>query len=120
MPRGNSLTDTVDVLIGRKIQGIRIELGLSRQQLAAKIGVTHQQLGKYEQAINRVTGGRLAAIAKYTGQKVSWFFEEYEDVEPIDNHPTRLHMEISRNIQKINEPKKLQGLNMLIRSIMEK
>ena len=119
MPRKNEALNDVDILIGRKIHDLRIELGMSRQQLADKIGVTHQQLQKYEKASNRISGGRLAAIAKATNQKVGWFFED-DETEIETNLPTRLHMEIARKTQKISNREQLQAVNMLLNSMVWK
>ena len=119
MPRKNDALNDVDVLIGRKIHGLRIELGMSRQDLAAKIGVTHQQLAKYEGASNRISASRLEALAKVTKQRVGWFFEEDES-EIETNLPTRLHMQIARKTQKISDVAQLQAVNMLLNSMVGK
>ncbi len=52
----------------------RILLGLSQHQLADVIGVTYQQQHKYERGINRISAGRLAAIARALGVGVECFF----------------------------------------------
>jgi transcriptional regulator with XRE-family HTH domain len=64
----------VDRHVGARIRMRRILIGLSQQQLADVIGVTCQQQHKYERGINRISAGRLAAIARALGVGVECFF----------------------------------------------
>ncbi len=64
MARKNELTDAVDFAIGARIKELRITMGLSRQQVSERIDVTHQQLQKYESGANRISIGRMVAIAR--------------------------------------------------------
>ncbi len=50
-------------------------LGLTQQQLAELIGITYQQAHKYEVGMNRVSAGRLYAIAQALQVGVEYFFE---------------------------------------------
>src|SRR4051794_14146809 len=52
-----------DVAIGERLRALRLDRGLSQDALAGAIGVTFQQLQKYEKGANRVSAGRLLAIA---------------------------------------------------------
>ena len=80
MARKNEFTSKVDKIIGERIHGLRISMGLSRQQLAPMFDVTHQQLQKYEKGTNRISAGRLAAIALDQKKSVSFYFDNsYED-----------------------------------------
>ena len=53
MGRKNSYLEQIDKFIGHKIYSLRLEKGLSREQLSQVIGVTHQQLQKYETGANK-------------------------------------------------------------------
>jgi transcriptional regulator with XRE-family HTH domain len=55
--------ESFDQIVGKNIRRFRLARGMSQQALAAQIGVTFQQLQKYESAANRVSAGRLFAIA---------------------------------------------------------
>jgi transcriptional regulator with XRE-family HTH domain len=80
----------------------RIELGLTQQQLAELIGVTYQQAHKYEIGINRISAGRLAAIAKALGVGVGYFFEGLASgcaAEP--NAQQRLLLDLARDFAAI-------------------
>lgn len=120
MVRKNDFMNNVDAIAGRKIQELRIQMGLSRQQLAYDIDVTHQQLQKYEKGTNRISAGRLAAIAKTLNKPVSFFFDEAADADIPTNPRKRLCLEISRNVMNILDDNVLQGLRILTRSMIKK
>ncbi len=120
MARKSEFTEKVDKVIGIKIHEMRISMGLSRQQLAAKIGVTHQQLQKYERGTNRVSAGRLIAIAKGLGKTTSYFFDNIEEGrEALPSQHQRMCIEVSRNFMKIKNPMHQNAINLLVRTLME-
>jgi transcriptional regulator with XRE-family HTH domain len=57
---------------------------VSQQKLAEALGVTFQQVQKYEKGTNRVTVGKLHAIAKALGVPMSYFFDNF-DMDPSTN-----------------------------------
>ena len=63
-----------DVAIGQKLRALRLDRGLSQGALAAQVGVTFQQLQKYEKGVNRISAGRLAALAAALGVPVTAFY----------------------------------------------
>jgi len=120
MARKNEFTERVDTLIGMKIHELRISMGLSRQQLAEKIGVTHQQLQKYEKGTNRISAGRLAAIAKSLKKPVSFFFDGIDgEVDTLPTQHQRMCIEVSRNFLRIKSPMHQNAINLLVRTLAE-
>jgi len=122
MARRDEATEKVDAAIGMRIHELRISMGLSRHQLAEKIGVTHQQLQKYEKGINRISAGRLVAIAGALNKPVSYFFEDVSNSDESDALPTQHHrmcIEVSRNFLRIKNPVHQNAVNMLVRSLAE-
>lgn len=120
MARKSEFTEKVDKTIGTKIHELRISMGLSRQQLAAKIGVTHQQLQKYEKGTNRISAGRLMAIAKSLGKTVSYFFDNAEEGhDALPSQHQRMCIEVSRNFMKIKNPMHQNAINLLVRTLAE-
>ena len=117
MARKNEETRAIDKIVGERINMLRITNGLSRQQLAAKIDVTHQQLQKYEKGTNRVSCGRIAAIAKALKQPISYFFDE-EGYVPTSHQ--RMCIEVSRNFLKIESYTHQTAVNNLINSLANK
>ena len=121
MARKNEFTEKIDTYIGMKIHELRISMGLSRQQLADKIGVTHQQLQKYEKGTNRISAGRLAAIAKALNKPVSFFFEGADDdsSDVLPSQHQRMCIEVSRNFLRIKNPMHQNAINLLVRTLSE-
>ncbi len=121
MARKNELTEKIDMLIGMKIHELRISMGLSRQQLAARIDVTHQQLHKYEKGTNRISAGRLVTIAQALNKPTAFFFDDLEEDNHIslDQH-ARMCIEVSRNFLKIKNPLHQNAINLLIRTLGDK
>ncbi|MDE6250376.1 MAG: helix-turn-helix domain-containing protein [Alphaproteobacteria bacterium] len=66
-----------DMLVGRMLMTMRMRLGLSQKDVAARAGVTFQQIQKYETGGNRITAGRLYQIVtKCFGMTMSQFLGE--------------------------------------------
>lgn len=117
MPRKNN--DHIDRRVGIKIIELRLSMGLSRLQLANEIGVTHQQLQKYEKGTNRITAGRLSAIANALKKPVSYFFEEFEEKDALPDQHRRMCIEVSRNFLRIKNPMHQNAVNLLVRTLSE-
>jgi transcriptional regulator with XRE-family HTH domain len=119
MARKSEFTEKVDKVIGMKIHELRVSMGLSRQQLAAKIYVTHQQLQKYEKGTNRISAGRLVSIAKALRKPVSYFFDEIEQVQALPSQHQRMCIEVSRNFMRIKSAMHQNAVNLLVRTLAE-
>ena len=73
-----------DKTIGRRLRLLRLERGLTQEQLAERLNITFQQIQKYEKGTNRVAAGRLQALAKILKVPPAYFFEEPDkEVEQI-------------------------------------
>ncbi len=68
-------TTDVDNYVGRRIRHGRLERGQSQTELADALGITFQQVQKYENGSNRVSVGRLYAMARHLGVTLDYFFE---------------------------------------------
>jgi transcriptional regulator with XRE-family HTH domain len=53
-----------DAGVARRIRAARLAIGLTRAELASVLGISSQQVAKYETAVNRLSVGRLVAIAR--------------------------------------------------------
>lgn len=117
MPRYTEDDKLIEVLIGKKIQDLRVAMGLSRGQLAPNLGVTHQQLAKYEYGVNSISPTRMLAMCKVFRKPVSYFYEGFE-VEGIAETPRkRITIELSRNFAKIRSPQQQDAINNLVRTL---
>ncbi len=56
--------DARDVAVGLRVRALRLERNLSQTALANGLGLTFQQVQKYEKGVNRISAGRLQAIAE--------------------------------------------------------
>ncbi len=74
-----------DVEIGRKIRALRLERGLSQEELGRAVGITFQQIQKYERGANRVAAARLQQLADALDVAVTFF---YRDEPPQERRET--------------------------------
>ena len=79
---GRSLTRGIDHHIAARMRERRTTLGLTSQQVAELLGITYQQLYKYEKGVNRISAGRLHALARALGVDVGYFYEGLGSGEP--------------------------------------
>ncbi|AZL16123.1 helix-turn-helix domain-containing protein [Rickettsiales endosymbiont of Stachyamoeba lipophora] len=112
----------IDQIIGKRIKARRIFLGFSRQELAEKIGVTHQQVQKYENGSNRISAGRLYAIAEAINVAMSFFFDNVEEESAanqaeLPNEGQRMCIEVARNFMKINNQEFQSMINSLVKTL---
>ena len=80
--RGRSDTQSVDRHIAARMRERRTMLGLTQQQVAEVLGITYQQLYKYEKGVNRISAGRLHALARALGVDIGYFYEGLGSGEP--------------------------------------
>lgn len=76
MPR--NATDTphpVDVHVGRRVCGKRLDLGYNQSDLGRALGLTFQQVQKYEKGSNRISASKLYDIARFFKVEVGYFYE---------------------------------------------
>lgn len=66
--------DQTDLLIGKRVRLRRVHLDITQQRLARVLGISFQQLQKYENGMNRISAGRLVAIADELEVEPSYFF----------------------------------------------
>ena len=52
---------------------------MSQDELGKKVGVTFQQIQKYERGANRVSAGRLVALAKALELEILFFFQDLDE-----------------------------------------
>lgn len=72
----------MDAYVGARIAHRRAALGLTQGALARAVGVTFQQVQKYERGSNRVSAGRLHALAAALGAPITFFFPAATGLEP--------------------------------------
>jgi len=76
--------------IGRKLQKAREDAGLSQEELARRLGCTQASLSNYELGKRRLYLADLQRIGQLLGKPITYFLEESENDEPIENELTGL------------------------------
>lgn len=67
--------EDIGKIIGARIKALRMEKGLSREQVARKCGITQQAIEKYEIGSVSLSIQRLEKIAFVLGKEVNYFLE---------------------------------------------
>jgi transcriptional regulator with XRE-family HTH domain len=93
----------LDRRIGERVRQRRILLGLTQQQLAELIGVTYQQAHKYESGINRISSGRLLALAQALGVDVGYLLQGLGDGQQQSLRLERRMIQIAADLEKLDE-----------------
>jgi transcriptional regulator with XRE-family HTH domain len=94
----------------------RVALGLTQQQLAELVGVTCQQASKYEKGVNRISAGRLLAVARALGVDVAHFYEGLGGASAVGQEPrSRKMLELARDFAAITGPRRREALSNLAR-----
>jgi len=115
-----SRAQDIDRHVGSRIRERRIMLGLTQQEMADLIGVTYQQAHKYERGINRISAGRLFAVAQILSVDVSHFFEGLGDVGGPDPTPKqRMLLELARSFIALPSRRHQEALCALARALAE-
>jgi transcriptional regulator with XRE-family HTH domain len=73
--RGRAHVQDLDHHIAARLRQRRTMLGLTQQQVAELVGITYQQAHKYEIGANRISAGRLHALAQALGVEPGYFYE---------------------------------------------
>src|SRR5690606_42103898 len=68
--------NTIDQHVDQRIKQLRVELGMSQQDVASKLGISWEQLIKYESGDNPITRGRLYELSRALEVPMPWFFLE--------------------------------------------
>jgi transcriptional regulator with XRE-family HTH domain len=80
--RGRRAAAEIDQLVAARLRERRLALGLTGEQLGDLIGTAYQQIHRYEAGLNRLTAGRLHALAQALDTRVGYFFEGLERTPP--------------------------------------
>jgi transcriptional regulator with XRE-family HTH domain len=115
--RSRTLAQGIDHHIAARMRERRTTLGLTSQQVAGMLGITYQQLYKYEKGVNRISAGRLHALARALGVDVGYFYEGLGSGEPA--RPTagqRQMLELARNFAALARPQQ-EALCELVRAL---
>lgn len=117
---------SIDRFIGERIRQRRTMLGMTQDDLAAALGVSYQQIQKYETAANRISAGRLYAIALRLGVEIGYFFDSFGDAD--GNHAgsnadlphggrMRSTIDVAQRFAAISDPEVRAAIAGLVRTL---
>jgi len=66
----------IDLYLAKKLRQIRIETGMSQEELGDLAGLTFQQIQKYEAGKNRIPASRLFEFSQILQRPLADFFEK--------------------------------------------
>jgi transcriptional regulator with XRE-family HTH domain len=95
----------------------RVLAGMTQQRLAVLIGVTFQQQHKYERGIDRITAGRLHAIARALDVDVAVFFVGLEG-RTSDEHDHQA-LDFMRAFLRIRDRRHQKAVCLLARALVD-
>lgn len=70
--------DDINRKVGIRIKEVRLERGLSREQVARRVGVTQQCIEKYEKGEIDISVKRLMHISNALNVGITYFLTDYE------------------------------------------
>jgi transcriptional regulator with XRE-family HTH domain len=119
---------TIEQVIGERIRARRVELGLIQEQLATAVGISYQQIQKYENGSNRITVGRLLALAERLEVPITHFFAGLPGAlpagaaeEPPPEAPrSRSSIGLARGFARIRDDGVRLALTGLVRAVAER
>jgi transcriptional regulator with XRE-family HTH domain len=107
----------IDRHVGRRIRMQRLLVGMTQQRLATLIGVTYQQQHKYERGADRITAGRLHAIAQALDVDVADFFVGLEGRASVEHGG--LPHEVMRAFLGIRDRRRQRAICLLARALVD-
>jgi transcriptional regulator with XRE-family HTH domain len=114
--RGPGAMQDVDRHAACRIRERRLALGLDQHQVAELVGVTYQQAHKYEAGTNRVSAGRLFAIAQALGVEPAHFFEGLA-TKPAPEPRERRMPELARDFLNLPSRRLQEAITELARAL---
>ncbi len=112
----------VDQHVASVLRARRAETGISQVRLAEAIGLTFRQVQKYERGMNRISIGKLVAIARVLDVPVSAFFEGIAADGPFPPEPLvsserrRVETEIKQSVARLSDEARA-AVHTIVRSL---
>ncbi|MBB4212232.1 helix-turn-helix protein [Rhodothalassium salexigens DSM 2132] len=115
-----ALARQMDAHVGSRIRERRLELGLTQQDLSAALAISYQQVQKYETGNNRVSAGKLYAIARALDVTPDYFFDYFVGAaEPPAPPVSRDALALARACDAVANDRVRENLTQLIRALSQ-
>lgn len=120
---GAKKANPVDIIVGENIRRLRMQCGMSQEQLGMQSGVTFQQIQKYEKGTNRVSASRMDQFVVLFGVDYNALFTGAPGVRHGSSEGVeRLTLsgkafKFGRLFDQLNDRKKQQALFSLVEAL---
>lgn len=81
----------INKLIGERIRQRRVVLRMTQTQVSEHLGISYQQLQKYEKGVDRLSADKLYILAKLLGVKITFFYEDMDNMLASPNQVDLVH-----------------------------
>jgi len=115
---GSRSPNDIDLHVGKKLRKLRLDAGLTLQDLAEQIGVSHQQLQKYETGANRLSVGMLPGVAEALGVEIMEFFEDSDKASSAKKSKAdQLRSECETWLRRTKSEEALRGMLRVLKAL---
>ena len=101
-------------VLGRKVKFLRLEKGISQTDMAEAIGLSQTNLSNMESGRTAITIQNLFKMQKILGCKMSDFFIDFDNEEPVhkssDGEKKTIELEDALNILRLLKTVDIKGL----------
>jgi transcriptional regulator with XRE-family HTH domain len=111
----------VDKVIAYNLRRLRLESGLSQEQLAGRLNLKYQQIQKYESCISRIAIARLLAMAHIFNVGIDAFFIGLPDSKSdraAQIKPDPIVVSIINKLSKVQDQRTLRQCKTVIDAII--
>lgn len=98
----------IDAHVGHQLRRRRLMAGITQEDVGKVLGVSFQQVQKYENGTNRISAGRLYALANLLHANVSDFFD---GLDPMNQTTHAVDSEL-RRVEKFATSREGMNLNL--------
>ena len=101
-------------VLGRKVKFLRLEKGISQTDMAEAIGLSQTNLSNMESGRTAITIQNLFKMQKILGCKMSDFFIDFDNEEPVrkgsEGEKKTIELEDALNILRLLKTVDIKGL----------
>jgi transcriptional regulator with XRE-family HTH domain len=110
-----------NVEVGHRLKQMRLERGMTQEDLGRKLGVSFQQVQKYERGLNALNIEKLLIVAAvlHVEPQAFWQGADFNHGSQSPLSPDRATLGLVRAFRRISDPRRRQALLDLVRQIAE-
>ena len=105
--------EELNKVIGINIKALRVKLGESQIDFAARFYISGQQLQKYETGQDSISAAKLWNMAKVTNHSINYFYDVIADILPMERKDISSTLRLVRAWNEINDKQRVSVLGIL-------